>query len=137
MTKRIFTLPGCNIVDLQDYLKNSGEKPFRAKQILSWLYGKCEFDPARMLNLPAALREKLQEECQLPGSRVIECAPGSGGTEKLLIEHPERSIRIPMISSARCLNLSNSAAIVIYEALRQNNFASLTKESDYLYGIID
>ena len=52
-------------------------------------------------------------------------------------EHPERSIRIPMISDARCLNLSNSVAIVIYEALRQNNFASLTKESDYLYGIID
>ena len=57
--------------------------------------------------------------------------------EKLLLEHPERSIRIPMISDARCLNLSNSVAIVVYEALRQNNFESLTKESDYLYGIID
>ena len=60
-----------------------------------------------------------------------------GLPEKLLIEHPERSIRIPMISDARCLNLSNSVAIVVYEALRQNNFKSLTKESDYLYGIID
>lgn len=60
-----------------------------------------------------------------------------GLPEKLLIEHPERSIRIPMISDARCLNLSNSVAIVAYEALRQNNFESLTKESDYLYGIID
>ncbi len=60
-----------------------------------------------------------------------------GLPEKLLIEHPERSIRIPMISNARCLNLSNSVAIVVYEALRQNNFQSLTKESDYLYGIID
>lgn len=55
-----------------------------------------------------------------------------GLPEKLLIEHPERSIRIPMISDARCLNLSNSVAIVVYEALRQNNFESLTKESDYL-----
>ena len=60
-----------------------------------------------------------------------------GLPEKLLMEHPERSVRIPMISSARCLNLSNSAAIVVYEALRQNEFKSLTKESDYLYGIID
>ena len=60
-----------------------------------------------------------------------------GLPEKLLTEHPERAVRIPMISSARCLNLSNSAAIVVYEALRQQNFASLTKESDYLYGIID
>ena len=60
-----------------------------------------------------------------------------GLPEKLLMEHPERAVRIPMISSARCLNLSNSAAIVVYETLRQQNFASLTKESDYLYGIID
>lgn len=60
-----------------------------------------------------------------------------GLPEKLLIEHPERCVRIPMISSARCLNLSNAAAIVVYEALRQTGFNSLTKESDYLYGIID
>lgn len=60
-----------------------------------------------------------------------------GLPESLLIENPERAIRIPMISSARCLNLSNSVAIVVYEALRQNNFASLTTESDYLFGIID
>ncbi len=60
-----------------------------------------------------------------------------GLPEDLLKEHPERAIRIPMISDARCLNLSNSVAIVVYEALRQNNFASLTKECDYLLGIID
>ncbi len=60
-----------------------------------------------------------------------------GLPESLLIEHPERAIRIPMISSARCLNLSNSVAIVVYEALRQNDFSSLTTESDYLFGIID
>ena len=60
-----------------------------------------------------------------------------GLPESLLIDHPERAVRIPMISSARCLNLSNSVAIVVYEALRQNNFASLTTESDYLFGIID
>ncbi len=60
-----------------------------------------------------------------------------GLPESLLIEHPERAVRIPMISSARCLNLSNSVAIVVYEALRQNDFQSLTTESDYLFGIID
>ena len=60
-----------------------------------------------------------------------------GLPEKLLIDHPERAIRIPMISDARCLNLSNSVAIVVYEALRQNGFKSLTRESDYLFGIID
>ena len=60
-----------------------------------------------------------------------------GLPESLLIKNPERCIRIPMISSARCLNLSNAAAVVVYEALRQTEYASLTKESDYLYGVID
>jgi tRNA (cytidine/uridine-2'-O-)-methyltransferase len=35
---------------------------------------------------------------------------------------PEKCYTIPMVSDARCLNLSNSAAIVLYEALRQQNF---------------
>ena len=60
-----------------------------------------------------------------------------GLPESLLIDHPERCVRIPMISDARCLNLSNAVAVVTYEALRQGDFKALTKESDYLYGIID
>ena len=60
-----------------------------------------------------------------------------GLPEALLAKNPERCLRIPMISEARCLNLSNSVAIVVYEALRQNNFEALSRESDYLYGIID
>ena len=35
---------------------------------------------------------------------------------------PEKCYTIPMVSDARCLNLSNSAAIVLYEALRQQDF---------------
>ena len=55
-----------------------------------------------------------------------------GLPEPLLLAHPERCIRIPMISSARSLNLANSAAIVLYEALRQHNFPGLSGESDFL-----
>lgn len=35
---------------------------------------------------------------------------------------PEKCYTIPMVSDARCLNLSNSVAIVLYEALRQQRF---------------
>jgi tRNA (cytidine/uridine-2'-O-)-methyltransferase len=35
---------------------------------------------------------------------------------------PDRFLTIPMRSDARCLNLSNAAAIVLYEAFRQQNF---------------
>ncbi len=48
-----------------------------------------------------------------------------GLPEELLHDSPERCIRIPMISEARSLNLSNAVAIVIYEALRQNGFEHL------------
>lgn len=40
-------------------------------------------------------------------------------------EHRDRCIRIPMVDEARSLNLANSAAILIYEALRQNRFPGL------------
>ena len=51
----------------------------------------------------------------------------AGLPEELLHKHPERCIRIPMIPDARCLNLSNSVAVIIYEALRQQGFKNLKK----------
>ena len=48
-----------------------------------------------------------------------------GLDESLLKKHPESCIRIPMLSEARSLNLSNSVAVVIYEALRQNEYMDL------------
>ena len=49
----------------------------------------------------------------------------AGIPEELLVEYQERAIRIPMNEEIRSLNLSNSVAIVLYEALRQNNFFSM------------
>lgn len=46
----------------------------------------------------------------------------AGIPEEILIKHPDTSIRIPMIGEVRSLNLSNSVAIVLYEALRQQGF---------------
>lgn len=48
-----------------------------------------------------------------------------GLPEELLVAHPESCVRIPMADESRSLNLSNSAAIAVYEALRQNGFAGL------------
>jgi len=49
----------------------------------------------------------------------------AGLPEKLLFENPDNTVRIPMISDARSLNLSNSAAIGVYEVLRQWNYPDL------------
>ena len=51
-----------------------------------------------------------------------------GLDEKLLAEHYESCIRIPMRPDARSLNLSNSVAVVLYEALRQQGFPGLKGE---------
>lgn len=45
-----------------------------------------------------------------------------GIPEEILDANKETCITIPMIDMGRSLNLSNSAAIILYEALRQNNF---------------
>lgn len=47
---------------------------------------------------------------------------GSGIPEEILLQYKETSVRIPMLGEYRSLNLSNSVAIMLYEALRQNNF---------------
>lgn len=49
----------------------------------------------------------------------------AGLPEELLYAHEERCIRIPMIPEARSLNLSNSVAIIVYEAMRQMGFDNL------------
>lgn len=53
----------------------------------------------------------------------------SGGIpEEILLEHKETAIRIPMNPEIRSLNLSNSVAIVLYEALRQQEFKGMQME---------
>lgn len=49
----------------------------------------------------------------------------AGLPEKFINRWPEKFLTIPMQEKSRCLNLSNSAAIVLYEVLRQNHFISL------------
>lgn len=49
----------------------------------------------------------------------------AGIPEEILIQHQETAIRIPMNPEIRSLNLGNSVAIVLYEALRQNGFAGM------------
>ena len=50
----------------------------------------------------------------------------STGIDKdILSKNKKDTLRIPMLSTARSLNLSNSVAIVVYDILRQKNFPSL------------
>lgn len=54
-----------------------------------------------------------------------------GLPETLLEKNLERCVRIPMLENLRSLNLSNSAAIAVYEVLRQKNFEGLVDFGKY------
>ena len=60
-----------------------------------------------------------------PGCYLMFGKESAGIPEEILVEHEETAIRIPMLDAIRSLNLSNAAAIVLYEALRQNQFGCL------------
>lgn len=62
------------------------------------------------------------------GDYIMFGKESAGIPEKILKENYDNCIRIPMIKSERSLNLSNSVAIVLYEALRQNNFFEMEKK---------
>jgi tRNA (cytidine/uridine-2'-O-)-methyltransferase len=55
-----------------------------------------------------------------------------GLPEALLLAHPERCLRIPMLPGRRSLNLSNAVAIMAYEVLRQQGYPEFLKTSQVL-----
>mgnify|MGYP003601802132 CR=1 FL=1 len=60
-----------------------------------------------------------------PDDYIMFGKESAGIPEEILVDHEEDCIRIPMGFGIRSLNLANSVAIVLYEALRQNGFGEL------------
>ena len=63
-----------------------------------------------------------------PNDYIVFVKESVGIPEEILVDNEEHCIRIPMLEEARSLNLSNSVAIILYEALRQQDFPFLSKE---------
>ena len=57
-----------------------------------------------------------------PNDYIVFGKESAGIPEEILVDNEEQCIRIPMLEEARSLNLSNSVAIILYEALRQQDF---------------
>ena len=65
-----------------------------------------------------------------PNDYIMFGKESAGIPEEILVENEERCIRIPMLDEIRSLNLSNSVAVVLYEALRQNRFEGMLMEGE-------
>ena len=65
------------------------------------------------------------------GTYLVFGRESVGLPEELVRANLERSVRIPMIESVRCLNLSNSVAVAAYEVFRQNGFSDFDTVGEY------
>ena len=88
-----------------------------------------EKNPGAKIYMATTKAEKIYTEVNYePDCYIMFGKESAGIPEEILVKHKEESIRIPMVGDIRSLNLGNSVAIVLYEALRQNNFAGMCKE---------
>lgn len=95
-------------IDYWDFLeKNPGANPYMATTKAVYNYANVRYEP----------------DCFIMFGKE-----SAGIPEEILVEHKERSIRIPMCSDIRSLNLGNSVAVVLYEALRQNGFMHMEEQ---------
>lgn len=92
-------------LDYEDFLeKNPGAKIYMASTKAPNVYSDVQYEP----------------DCYLMFGKE-----SAGIPEEILHGHKDTAIRIPMNPQIRSLNLSNSVAVVLYEALRQQNFAHM------------
>lgn len=63
--------------------------------------------------------------CFKDGDYIMFGKESAGIPEEILMDNEDTCIRIPMAKEQRSLNLSNSVAVVLYEALRQNQYLEL------------
>lgn len=83
-------------------------------------------NPDAKLYMATTKAEKIYTEVNYgPDAYIMFGKESAGIPEEILVQHKEECIRIPMAGDIRSLNLGNSAAIVLYEAMRQNGFPGM------------
>ena len=89
----------------------------------------CNQNPgAKIYYATTKARHVYSEVSYEPDCFIMFGKESAGIPEEILKANPDTCVRIPMVGETRSLNLSNSVAIVLYEALRQNNFDQMKLE---------
>lgn len=114
-------------LDYEDFLKQHPEIAFG---------GEDEEEEQRQQEAPrlwfatTKARQCYTDVSYGPNDFIMFGKESAGIPEEILVKHPKACVRIPMWGEIRSLNLSNSVAIVLYEALRQNGFESLSQKGN-------
>ena len=85
-----------------------------------------ERNPGAKIYMATTKAKKAYTEVEYTENDFIMFGKESAGRpEEILVKYEETSVRIPMIGEIRSLNLSNSVSIILYEALRQQDFEGM------------
>lgn len=84
-------------------------------------------DPRMYFATTKALKSYAEVDYE-PDCFIIFGKESAGLPEELLVANRDSCVRIPMLGKTRSLNLSVSVGIILYEALRQNNFEGLNEK---------
>ena len=85
-----------------------------------------EKNPGARIYMATTKARKAYTEVEYKENDYIMFGKESAGIpEEILVKYEETSVRIPMIGEIRSLNLSNSVSIILYEALRQQDFEGM------------
>lgn len=78
-------LKDLSLLELRDFFISIGEPKYRAEQLFNWLYNHIVFDGNEIKNFPKALREKINEECELKTLELVNRQTSSiTNTQKFL-----------------------------------------------------
>ena len=90
-----------------------------------------ERNPGAKIYMATTKAKRVYTDISYEPDCYIMFGPESRGIpEEMLVENRENCMRIPMWGETRSLNLSNSVAVILYEALRQNGFERMTMEGE-------
>ncbi len=71
--------------EMQDFFVSLGEKPFRADQVMKWIYHYCVDDFDKMTNINKKLREQLKLRCEIKAPVVATRQDSADGTIKFVM----------------------------------------------------
>ena len=90
-----------------------------------------EKNPGARIYMATTKAQKVYTEASYePDCYLMFGKESAGIPEDLLLKYQETCVRIPMWGDIRSLNLSNSVAVLLYEALRQNGFAGMQTKGE-------